>query len=153
MTYREILDNILKAKSLEGLKKAVDFYRLVAIDEGENGETFVSLLEDDLSLKTESPMHQMLLSFLKHTRNNQEVINALANFSLICEMFRRAKKAETQQITIAEFNEVMAALEKRNGVKTVLAENYKITLIESNMAIWDDEHCVIILKKEMFTEL
>lgn len=153
MTYREILDNILKAKSLEGLKKAVGFYRLVAVDEGESGEIFVSVLEDDLSLKTESPMHQMLLSFLKNTQNNQEVVNALANFSLICEMFRRAKKAETQQITVAEFNEVMATLEKRNGVKTVLAENYKITLIESNMSIWNDEHCIIILEKEMFVLL
>ena len=153
LTYRDILDGILNAKTLESLKKAVNVYIFAVSCEDDGEDVFVELLMDELEKKTNSPMHQMLYAFLEEPITNREIENALLEFFVMCDEFKRAKKHETSQITVEEFYEVLNELEEKRGIRSILEKEHKLIVFETNMRTWFHMGRIIYIKDKIFVPL
>ena len=150
MTYAEIFNKIVNARKLETLRKAVDFYESVVLDVKGEEDVFIGVLEDMLAEKKDSPIHQMLLDYIKETNDEDELIDALFEFNLAIDLFKTVRKEVVFQIKADDFNLALNKAEEIFELKSILESRYKIEVIETKAMPFVDYESVVTLKNKMY---
>lgn len=148
MTYAEIFNKIVNARKLETLRKAVDFYESVVLDVKGEEDVFIGVLEDMLAEKKDSPIHQMLLDYIKETNDEDELIDALFEFNLAIDLFKTVRKEVVFQIKADDFNLALNKAEEIFELKSILESRYKIEVIETKAMPFVDYESVVTRKKQ-----
>ena len=150
MTYAEIFNKIVNARKLETLRKAVDFYESVVLDVKGEEDVFIGVLEDMLAEKKDSPIHQMLLDYIKETNDEDELIDALFEFNLAIDLFKTVRKEVVFQIKADDFNLALNKAEEIFELKSILESRYKIEVIETKAMPFVDYESVVTRKNKMY---
>ena len=150
MTYAEIFNKIVNARKLETLRKAVDFYESVVLDVKGEEDVFIGVLEDMLAEKKDSPIHQMLLDYIKETNDEDELIDALFEFNLAIDLFKTVRKEVVFQIKADDFNLALNKAEEIFESKSILESRYKIEVIETKAMPFVDYESVVTRKNKMY---
>jgi len=152
-SYKDLIEGIVNAKSLERIRRAVEQYRYVVSCQKDDEDVFADILMEELEKKTDSPIHYMLHTFLDGVFSNNEISNCLFEFFFFCDHFKRAKKNETNQITVREFFEILDELEEKRQIRSVLEKEHQLVVFETNMASWFNSVKIVCLKGKMFIPL
>lgn len=150
MTYAQIFNNIVNARKLETLRKAVDFYETVVLDLKGEEDVFIGVLEDMLAEKKNSPIHQMLLDYIKETNDEDELIDALFEFNLAIELFKTVKKENAFQIKKDDFILALNKAEEVCELKSIVESRYEIEIIETKAMPFVDYESVVTRNKKMY---
>lgn len=150
MTYAQIFNKIVNARKIETLRKAVDFYESVVLDVKGEEDVFIGVLEDMLAEKKDSPIHSMLLDYIKETNDEDELIDALFEFNLAIDLFKTVRKEVAFQIKADDFNLALNKAEEICELKSILESRYKIQVIETKAMPFVDYESVVTHKKNMY---
>ena len=119
------------------------------LKEGEE-DVFIGVLEDMLAEKKDSPIHLMLLDYIKETNDEDELIDALFEFNLAIDLFKTVRKEVAFQIKADDFNLALNKAEEICELKSILESRYKIRVIETKAMPFVDYESVVTRKKNMY---